>query len=136
MRVTLILALLALASPTCLSREPSQLTASLISRSQAVIVAEFRDNPRVDLRSGNIYVIENFDVKATLAGEFSDSSISVHITRTLDDEPHPFKAGERLILFVKKVPNALPPWELTDDDFGIQPYTHGLESSIKQLVAR
>jgi hypothetical protein len=88
------------------------------------------------MRSGNNYVVENFDVKATLAGSFPGSSISVRIVRSLRDELHPYKPGEKLILFVKKVPNALPPWVLADDDFGAQPYTHDLEESIRQLVTR
>ena len=135
MRLPLLLAFLTSASIVCDARQPSELTSTLLSRSTAVIVAEFRDAGSTAL-SANYYVVDNFDVKATLAGSFPEETISLHIVRSLRDHPHPYKPGEKVILFVKKLPDAFPPWGLADDDFGVQPYTHGLEESIKQLLAR
>ena len=106
---------------------------SLMAHSDAVVVATSVES-RLGMRSGANYVGEYFKDVVTLSGETMPQDLHVNFVRELRDDSTPCKPGQRFILFLKRYHMNAWYWELSDDLFGCQPYTHGLEYSVSEAA--
>jgi hypothetical protein len=104
----------------------------LIDRSTIIVVADLIKNETVWC-SGKCWADESFNVKQVLLGDFSEKTLTAQLTYPRWQPAPFFKAGDRLILFLRKGRSSS--WEVVDEQFGAQVYRYALEEDVKQCVA-
>jgi molybdopterin biosynthesis enzyme len=122
---------------TAMCRSESQETvASLLSRSDAVVVAQLRHHGGI-CATGGIYAGEHFDVLTVLTGAVPDSSVTVGF-QFKPGEPAIFpQIGEKMVLFLRAPTVPVKAfWSLIDVHDGAQPYSEALETTVRQLIAQ
>ncbi len=108
--------------------------ALLVAHSDAVVVATSVESHQAMRSGGANYVDENFRDVATLSGEAVPQMLHVSFARWGNDDPTPFKPGQRFILFLHRYHTNAWYWELSDILSGCQPDTHGLELSVSEAA--
>jgi hypothetical protein len=107
-------------------------TQYLVDRSTIILVADLIKNETIWC-SGKCWADVGFNVKQVLLGNFSEKTVVAELIYPRWQPAPSFKAGDRLILFLKKGRSS--PWELIDEELGAQQYHYGLEESVKQAAA-
>jgi hypothetical protein len=117
--------------------EPLETTvASLLSRSDAVIIAELRHHGGV-CATGGIYAGEHFEVLTVLAGTVPDRNVTVGFQWKPGEPAIPPRIGEKMVLFVRAPSVPVKAfWSLIDVHDGAQPYSEALETTLRQLIAK
>ena len=136
MKLLTYLAMLLIPSAISASESFDATVASLLSRSDAVIIAQLRHHGWV-CATGGIYADEHFEVLSVLVGAVPDSSVSVGFQWKPGEPAIPPKTGEKMVLFLR-APSVLVKayWSLIDVHAGAQPYTNALETTVRKLVAK
>jgi hypothetical protein len=135
MRALTHLAIFLIAS--AIGRAESQETvASLLSRSDVVIIAELRHHG-AQCATGGIYAAEHFEVLSVLTGSVAEKSVSVGFQFTAGEAAIFPQIGEKMVLFLKAPSVPVKAfWSLIDVHSGAQPYSDALETTLRQLVAQ
>ena len=136
MRTLTYLVLFVIASAIWGSEPREADVASLLTRSDAVIIGQLRKHGGV-CATGGIYAGDHFDVLSVLVGTVTDSSVSVGFQWRRGEPAVPPKLGEKMVLFLKcPIVPVEGYWIPVDVHAGAQPYSEALETTIRKLSAR
>jgi hypothetical protein len=135
MKALLFLTMVLICGTASGSETPDLSVASLVSRSDAVIVGQLRHHGLV-CATGGIYAPQHFDVLAILTGTVPDKMVTVGFQWAPGERGKAPEIGEKMILFLKcpSVP-VRAYWTLLDVHAGAQPYSQKLEATVRNLVA-
>ena len=135
-RALTYIAILLIPGAICASEPQEAAVASLLSRSDAVIIGQLRHHGGV-CATGGIYAGEHFDVLSVLAGTVPDSSVTVGFQWRRDEPAIPPKIGEKMVLFLKSPSVPVKAyWSLVDVHAGAQPYSQALETAVRNLLGK
>lgn len=136
MRALAFIVIFTIATAICASELPEPDVASLLGRSDAVIVGRLRIHGGI-CATGGIYAPEHFDVLAVLAGTVKENRLTVVFQFMRDEPVVPLKIGEKMLLFLQcpTVP-VEGYWVPVDMHTGAQPYSEALETTVRKLITR